>query len=258
MLEQQAERGVHATFIGVGVDFQSELVDALTKIKGANYLSVHSGSAFRQRLGEQFDYLITPLVYDLRLSLESSGFVVEKQYGVPDSDLSNGEIVHVRTLFPSPTTDEGTRGGIILLKLRKNADNPAMTLRSSYEDTQGGRHDHQTEVRFDGMTPGAFDDTGVRKGVLLARYGTLLREWLGAESRNKGRGTWERQSQPLTVSDAYKNLFVRFADYFKKEAEAIGDAALGSESTVLEQLTRGTASSNFDSSGIDDGDDWHY
>jgi Ca-activated chloride channel family protein len=49
-------------------------------------------------------------------------------------------------------------------------------------------------------------------------------------------GEWERQSMPLTVSDPYHELFVRFADYFQKEMQAIADDTLGQEELILNKL----------------------
>ncbi len=47
MLEDNADRGIYTTFIGIGVDFNTELVEKITKIKGANYYSVHSARSSR-------------------------------------------------------------------------------------------------------------------------------------------------------------------------------------------------------------------
>jgi len=44
---------------GVGLDFNTELVEAITKVKGANYFSVHSPGEFRRRLVDEFDYAVT-------------------------------------------------------------------------------------------------------------------------------------------------------------------------------------------------------
>ena len=73
MLEDNADRGIYTTFIGIGVDFNTELVESITKIKGANYYSVHSAREFKKRMDDEFDYMVTPLVFDLRLTSGCSG-----------------------------------------------------------------------------------------------------------------------------------------------------------------------------------------
>ena len=59
----------YATFIGIGVDFNSELVESISKIRGANYYSVHSAEEFKKRLDDEFEFMVTPLVFGLTLKL---------------------------------------------------------------------------------------------------------------------------------------------------------------------------------------------
>jgi hypothetical protein len=40
------------TFIGVGVDFNSELIEEIVKVRGANYFAVHSVPEFKARMNE--------------------------------------------------------------------------------------------------------------------------------------------------------------------------------------------------------------
>jgi len=50
--KKNAESRIYTTFIGIGVDFNSGLIDQITKVKGANYYSVHSYWQFRQRIDQ--------------------------------------------------------------------------------------------------------------------------------------------------------------------------------------------------------------
>ena len=34
--------GIHTTLVGVGLDFNTDLVERISKVRGANYFSVHS------------------------------------------------------------------------------------------------------------------------------------------------------------------------------------------------------------------------
>jgi len=94
-----ADLGIYTTFIGIGVDFNTELVENMTKIRGANYYSIHSAEEFRKRMDEDFDYLVTPLVFDLQLHFDAPGFKIEKVYGSPEADEATGEIMKLNTLF---------------------------------------------------------------------------------------------------------------------------------------------------------------
>ena len=44
---------------GVGLDFNSELAESISKVRGANYYSVHRPGEFRRRLTDEFDFAVT-------------------------------------------------------------------------------------------------------------------------------------------------------------------------------------------------------
>jgi len=116
-----ASTGVHTTFVGMGLDENADLVAALSGIRGANHYFVTSGEEFRQRLGAEFAYMVTPLVYDLALELDTEGCAIEAVAGSPSADSATGRLMHVGTLFPSPKQDGETRGGIVLVRLDRDA-----------------------------------------------------------------------------------------------------------------------------------------
>jgi Ca-activated chloride channel family protein len=223
---ENADQGVYTTFIGIGVDFNTELIEHITKIRGANYYSVHSAEQFEQRMDDEFEFMVTPLVFNLRLTLEADGWEIEKVYGSPETNEATGELMKVNTLFPSKREEGETRGGLIMLKLT----------------------DEETEF---------FENSGIRKGVLLSRYADLLKNWMIDEREHVHlsrpweprvnheigiivppitMGRWERQSLPLVVSKPYQELFSAFRDYFKQEMSNLGDDALNQELQMLDEL----------------------
>ncbi len=250
------ERGIYTTFIGIGVDFNSELVEGITKIKGANYYSVHSAEEFRQRMDDEFDFMVTPLVFDLRLNLDAPGYEIEKVYGSPEADLATGDLMRVNTLFPSRAEEGEVRGGVILVKLNKLSDQGGIRLSASYEERDGRHDSDEAEVVLEESNSDFYQNNGVRKAVLLSRYADLLKNWMIDERRAAGKGgrivpsvtltggivipvelgEWERQSLPLNVSGPYPELFGRFRDYFQAEAQAIGDETLSQEEAILRKL----------------------
>ncbi len=264
MAERNARTRVFSTFIGVGVDFNTELVEAVTKIRGANYYSVHSAQQFEERMDEGFDYMVTPLVFDLALSLEADGYEIAQVYGSPEADEATGVLMRVNTLFPSKTEGGQTRGGLVLLKLRKTgeASDGALKLTVSYEDRNGRPGLSESRVALPGDETERFANGGVRKGVLLTRYADLIKHWIIDEARSRATdapvqpavsastgltvpvvppelGQWERQSVPLHVSEEYRALFASFASYFSAEMEALGDADLNKELALLNALAGG-------------------
>jgi len=256
-MTQNAEDNLYTTFIGIGVDFNTELAECMTDTRGANYYSVHSPEQFRERMDDEFEYMVTPLVFDLQLTLEADGWEIEKVYGSPQADEATGELMKVSTLFPSATEDGETRGGIVLLKLKKTAEDSSLNLSVSYEDREGNLESSEKSIDFADEEPEYFANSGIRKGVLLARYADLVKNWLidqrehaeedEWESRiNHEDGIivpppapteWERQSLPLAVSADYQQIFQQFADYFRAEAQAIGDEELEQELEILDLLS---------------------
>ena len=251
-----ADRQDFTTFIGIGVDFNTALVAEITRIRGANYYAVHSASDFRKRLDGEFEFMVTPLVFDLSLVVETDGYDILKVYGSPEANEATGEIMHVRTLFPSTVERGETRGGVILLKLRRRAPNGQLQLRASWEDRSGQR-DRETSSVAIPAARGIYPTTGIRKAILLSRYADVLIDWLTDQRRQPKAATgivpiiserngilcpgphlgeWERQSMRLAVSAEYRPILAAFRDHFRKEAMAIGDCTLGQELDLLDYL----------------------
>ncbi len=106
-----SDRDIHTTFIGVGVDFNSDLVEYISKVRGANYFTVNSSQEFKKLLDREFNYMVTPLVYDLKLELESRDYEIDAIYGSPEVDLASGDIMRVNTYSHLLQDERGGRGG---------------------------------------------------------------------------------------------------------------------------------------------------
>jgi Ca-activated chloride channel family protein len=256
ILKDNADARIYSTLIGIGVDFNSQLVESITKIKGANYYSVHSAGEFKERMDDEFDFMVTPLVFDLLLKLNATGFEIEKVYGSPEADEATGEIMKVNTLFPSKKEAGEVKGGVILVKLKKLFPEGRMKLKVSYQDRSGRVDSDEAEVEFNETSPDFYQNTGIHKAVLLSRYADLLKDWIVDERSGlqAGKvvptvtlesgivvpvelGQWERQSLSLQVSEPYRKLFSLYSTYFESERKAIGDDNLQQEEVVLKKLS---------------------
>jgi Ca-activated chloride channel family protein len=261
-MRTNADSRIYTTFIGIGVDFNTDLIEQISKIKGANYYSAHSYYQFKQRIEEEFDFMVTPLVFNLRFYFEATGWQIDKVFGSPEADTSTGDLLRINTLFPAKTEGGETRGGIVLLKLSKTSffSGQKVFLKVSYEDHNGKKDSSEAMVELDRKGPEYFDNNGIRKAVLLTRYAALLKNWMMDERNHMnysqpwnpciGEGTgiaipnealfsqWERQSLPVHVSAGYKKLFEYFKEYFEDEMDAIGDKSLSNESGILYTLSK--------------------
>ncbi len=260
--ETNAKNNIHTTFIGIGVDFNTELIEGISKIRGANYYAVHSPDEFKRRMDDEFEYMVTPLVFNLKMRLESDGYRIDKVFGSPEANEAAGEIMKINTLFPSARVAEETRGGLVLLKLTKLRDDATLSLNVEYEDRSGTKFSNKQTVVIDERSPDYYQNNGIRKGILLARYVNIMKNLIiqervrqSPEPENgihqdfdngipipdtSSLGQWERQSLPLQVSDRYQHYFGTFLSYFQQEAREIGDESLNRELGVLERLSRNT------------------
>jgi Ca-activated chloride channel family protein len=264
MVRVASQKNIFTSFVGVGVDFNNELVESVTKTRGANYFSVHNADEFRKRMDQEFDFMVTPLVFDLQLLVKSEDFEIETVYGSPEADMATGSVMKVNTLFPSPTEEAQVKGGVVLIKLRKKGKGgQALKLTASYEDRSGKKFQVSDEARFDDGKEVFFDNSGIRKAVLLAKYVTLMQNWIfdsrkGCQdkvseiipTRLQKEGlhapqllpefdrlpTWERSSCALNVSDGYKKLLTLFQRHFIEEKSVLADDSLNLENDILMQL----------------------
>ena len=208
-------------------------------------------------MDDEFEYMVTPLVFNLTLTLEAEGYDIEKVYGSPEANEATGEIMKVNTLFPSSKEEGETRGGLVLLKLKKISPEASLKLKVSYEDRMGDIESNETDIEISREAE-YFENLGIRKGILLTRYTNLIKNWINDERANYEKpepfipcltretgiiepcpiqlGRWERQSIPLMVSEHYKDLFEEFRNYFEDEMEDIGDDNLDQEIEILEKL----------------------
>ncbi len=255
-LQRDAERGVYSTFVGVGVDFNTRLVETISDVEGANHYSVHSAAQFRERMDRGFEYMVTPLVFDLNLTVESDGYEIAEVYGSPSADEATGELLHVDTLFPSRTSGGRTKGGVVLVKLERTGDADEVTLTASYEDRNHEAFETTETVTFQDRDPEHFDNSGIRKAVLLSRYSDLMKGWVQHERarlsetapdpeppeegieppEERDLGEWERQSTDLVVSEEYADRIATFNDHFESEMNAIGDDNLSQEVALMETI----------------------
>lgn len=247
-LTQQAEKtGAHMTFVGIGIDFNPELVEKITKVRGANYYSVNSSEEFTKRLVGEFDFMVSPMLYNLSLNLESTGFEIEKVYGSPEANEATGQIMKIRTLFPTSTSAEGVKGGIVLLKLKKIGENDEIRFSINYEDRSNKKHQGTWARKIKNSGTNFHESTGIRKGIMLARYGELMKLWLGEEhfasdkdSRRdqfrRSSGYWEHIGKPLTIHQDWTVILAKFNSWFEAEISQVNDKNLEKELKTIKKL----------------------
>ena len=137
-----SNKPIHVSIIGIGVDLSVNTVETLSTISGAKYYSVISAGEFMNNVAKDFHYDVTPIGYDIELSL-SQGISFTKIYGSAELNSlpPQSTTAIISSEFPVPLDSFGhTSGGVYLCKLEVEsyiAPNPSLTV--SWTDRQGIR-----------------------------------------------------------------------------------------------------------------------
>ena len=287
LAKNASAKGIYTTFIGIGVDFNNDLVEYVSKTKGANYFSVHSSKEFSKLLDKEFEYMVTPLVYDLELKLNNSIYSIEAVYGSPDAKLATGTLMKINTLFPSHNDGNATKGGVVLIKLKEHtqqATSADIFLEVSYKDVNGKAYHNKQKVTFDKKDV-YYGNSGIRKAILVSDYVSVMKNWLidtraGCNDKVKWVmqnptaimkrcmvyppkhplypvvSTWERRSCELKVTQGYKQLFQLFREVYVAEQAVLKDESLNKELVILDTLlSQKTTTINRE---VQSKDDWQF
>ncbi len=246
LLTNAARDRIYGTFLGIGLDTNTDLTTRLGSIRGANAFTVRSPAEFEQRLNREFAYMVTPVVFDLRLRLEAEGYEIRRVIGSPDAAYATGDLLTVNTLFPTPVVNGEAKGGIVLMQVVKRSPQAKIRLVASYQD-RAGRPGSATRELFLERNPETFDNTGIRKAVLLTRHVDLLKDWAFAARLESdpsldrrspaadsaaGR-TWETAVVRLRCPGDRRQAIEKFKEYFTAEMRLIEDKSLSQELDLL-------------------------
>ncbi|MCK4441984.1 MAG: hypothetical protein KAU90_08245, partial [Sulfurovaceae bacterium] len=241
-------------------------------------------SEFKKLLDKEFDYMVTPLVYDLELKLDSKKYKIDAVYGSPDASIATGEIMKVNTLFPSATDNNQVKGGVVLLKLKKvGKGSEDIKLKVSYTDVNGKAYSNKQSVAFKYKKDKYYNNSGIQKAILISDFVTIMKNWLidaraGCNDNIKwimqdyvtimkrcmifppkrpifpAVKTWERKSCKLKVSDGYKKLFQIFRKYYITQMQKLHDNSLQKELDIIDRLLK----QKTESFSKKNSDDWQF
>jgi Ca-activated chloride channel family protein len=111
LISRYAEEGIGLTAFGIGLDFGAELGDTIGNQRGGNYVFLRGAEDVRTVFAEDFDFLMTPVAYDLNLAVTpGQGYKLTHAYGVSEVAETKGDYsLKVKSLFFSKH-----RGAIVL------------------------------------------------------------------------------------------------------------------------------------------------
>jgi len=260
---QNVKENIYTTFIGLGIDFNIDLVDRLGKVKAHNYFAVKSVQSFRKVMDLEFDYVVSPDVFNVDISYkaEESGFECERVFGSPGFETpSKGSILQLSSSMPSQKKDlVFTKGGVILIKLRKvSNNNGVLKFCVTYDDRDGKKYIDERLFEFPKATGEFFEGSAVRKAVLLTRFVNFMKNYIVDVKEKRDTPTVNSKNgiilPPLNyinahetakmpqLNPAFSDSFDRFIAYFNSEADKLGDHELLKELDILHKIKKDSVS----------------
>jgi len=255
---QNVTENIYTTFIGLGIDFNIDLVDRLGKVKAHNYFAVKSVQSFRKVMDLEFDYVVSPDVFNVDISYkeEESGYVCERVFGSPGFDKpTKGSILQLNSSMPSQKKDVVfTKGGVILIRLQKVSDNRLLKFCVTYEDRDGKKYIDEHLLEFPSADGEFYQGSAVRKAVLLTRFVNFMKNYIIDVQEKHDTPTvnnkigiilpplnYANAHSAATVSQlnpAFSDLFDKFIAYFNNEADKLSDHELLKELDILHMIKK--------------------
>lgn len=250
---ESSKRKIYSTFLGLGLDFGTVLVNKLTSVRGSNYLSVLNQEEFRRILVEDFNYLVTPLFFNVQVDFFSNQYEIVKTYGPYEEEVPKGpekakeepapaptpknKVIQIPTLMASDVSEKGVKGGIFIMKIkRKDSEEPGSTGNSSillrYENSEGIHESIEVPLNLfpENKEKLLYESEGIRKGVMLIRYVGLMKEYCSFIMPD------EKEKKPIMVADEMKVKVKALKEFMLKENEVLRDESLQEELEVLDLL----------------------
>jgi uncharacterized protein YegL len=230
-IQQNAQKQtIWSTVVGVGLDLGAEVIQSVSRTIGCNYCNVRNARTFDELMNTEFHYTVSPIAFNIELSLTGERYTIEQGYGSPEihqllNEIKTRQIIKLVTEFPSPMNDKNeVRGGCLLFKIidmKKDENKEKFQINTSWDTVSGIRQTKEQELEFSNDTD-SFTHSGIRKAILLVRYTTFMKRYLIVR----------QASATPDVIDEYQSMrrqYPRLVEYFKKEMTILDDKSLNDE-----------------------------
>ena len=245
LARRAAERSaIFITYIGVGLNFNSDLVYQLTRVRASNYFSVHSRDSFRRIFLTDFNYIVTPLAFNIQVFLQSTKYEIEQVFGVPEPENppSQPSSVFIIDTYSASALDSANRikGSMFLVKLREklSADDQSSEdqVKVTIKYERASDYKQQTLPSFTLSIDGLNAEKSIRKAILLVQYALLIREIVRDVHQRDTFSPQGASAGTLTISSAMKADLLKFRQYFLAEMEVLDDKQMTHELDVLDRF----------------------
>ena len=217
-----ADRGIALSMFGILLSFDAALAAHIGELRGGNYYFLQDLQKITKLFTDDFDLIVTPLAYDLRMQLAlSTGLSPAAAYGLPGgSGGAPGLDLTVKSVFPSRS-----HGGIVL-RLAGRATDPATMghMGLTYIDVPSGTASDggMALPKQPAQDAVSYDSVGAHKAVVLVNEATSLIDITDRVGQGDITGA-KAKAQALRA-------------YLATETASLADPALVPELTLVDQL----------------------
>jgi len=219
-----SNQAIWTTVIGIGLDLTGDIINKISSAPGCNYSNVRSAQNFKEFMDKEFGYIVSPIGFNIQVELNTKNYILNRGYGTPEvNNMKPGTKLFFSTEFPSAQNDKGERrAGALVFRVDPQTDqDEKFTSIVKYENIQGIAESDEQELEFkDG-----FQDSGIRKAVLLIRYTEFVKDYM------KRRG-----EEKTDLAD--KDKIIEFTKYFESEKTALADESLAEELAFLDLMLK--------------------
>jgi Ca-activated chloride channel family protein len=240
-----AAKNIGITLFGVGTDLNQDLVLAITGMRGGNYFFLQDAAKIATVFDVDFDYLVTPLAYDLSFQLlPAAGFVITAVYGFPAWRTGSTTVQ-----FNIPSVFLSRNHGAIVVRLDPSnriwpaGQSPLAEMALTYTPADGGAQVSQSlEAAYSDTAPLTdstifYSQRAVRKSVALVN--TALAESQACQNYWNSTGT---RDDALGLLDATHTMLLT-------EAATLEDLDLPIEASNVAKLESNMRYSNSGTGG---------
>eukprot|EP00026_Physarum_polycephalum_P001503 Phypoly_transcript_01505.p1 GENE.Phypoly_transcript_01505~~Phypoly_transcript_01505.p1 ORF type:complete len:1013 (+),score=195.00 Phypoly_transcript_01505:247-3285(+) len=275
-VRKNATDRLYTSIIGIGAEFGSDILKQLGKIRACNYFTVYSAQDFKRIIDRDFVYILSPIAFNITLSVNSDQFAVERVYGSPGNEIpsESGAMMSIECVSPSAVDEtDRIKGGIVLAKLKPTGASSlsgVLKCRLQFEDRNGDIHVDEQNVEVPSAAePNFYQGEAGRKSVLLTRYVNISKHWILDETRRYlasekedvcdangesidysptitketgitpppiNQGATAKKRTPYYVDAHYSSLMSEFVAYYQSEIPEIGDSHLESYVLPLQKI----------------------
>lgn len=191
-------------YCGIGLSFDATTCAELSRAHNVSITSINNSAELEDTLMTDFNYLVAPVAFDVRIGLSSEHYSVSAVFG-GDSDCMRGNsLIEFRTLTASAVGAEGVKGSVVIIHLnpRTSISKERAAVRVSIDFTPfGTQHtEHQENEYFLNDQPIPLTE----KAFALSVYYRTLKEILPEANLRKELFTPEEKATLIKLCEFIK------------------------------------------------------